>query len=137
MSVNFRKKFIHSSVSSWSLRMGMEISVIGLVVGVLGENAKVIGSIHGNETFCHLSYSSQYDEQNWFFMHKQNLPEEDECAQASHYNITGLRVVNLMGKKFAVFFNPLCNCNFCQHMGLLGLLQTVRTRRFCMHLLTI
>ena len=33
-----------------------------------------------------------------FFMHKQSLPEADECTQASHYNITGLGVVNFMGK---------------------------------------
>ena len=31
-------------------------------------------------------------------MHKQSVLEEDECTQASHYNITGLGVVNLMGK---------------------------------------
>ena len=31
-------------------------------------------------------------------MHKQSLLEEDECTQASHCNITGLGLVNLMGK---------------------------------------
>ena len=31
----------------------------------------------------------------------------------------------------------LCKCNFFQHMGLFGFLQSVRTPRFCAHLLTI
>ena len=39
-------------------------------------------------------------------MHKQRLPEEDECTQASHYNITSLGVVNVMGKMYCAPTKP-------------------------------
>ena len=32
------------------------------------------------------------------FQCTNSLPEDDECTQASHYNITSLGVINLMGK---------------------------------------
>ena len=38
------------------------------------------------------------DEKIGFQCTNKSLPEEDECTQASHYNITGLGVVTLMGK---------------------------------------
>ena len=64
-----------SLVSTWSLSRCMSVSGSGPVVYALV--FKIIGSGRTDFfcTFCHLSRGEK-----WFSLHKQSLPEEDECT---------------------------------------------------------
>ena len=88
ISLNFFENFFRHSVSIWSLSTDIAVHSGGPVVSASSHTFADVGSIptvYGAEFFCIFFHLSSCE--NWFSMHKQSLPEEEEFTQASHLHL--------------------------------------------------